>query len=202
MEESSNNPLEQAQPTKRKPGRPRGPHKVSSREEAALQVVQKHYNPAPVPENSEPGGNAQMVAKLMKLYNLPKCKTDADVQQRIYDYFDWCIETDTKPSVAALATALGIDRRTLWEWETGRAFAGTHRSELIKHAKSVMNAMMEEMMQTGKINPVVGIFLLKNNMGYRDQSDVIITPNQPLGEMQNKEAIEAKYAELPDADDK
>lgn len=203
MEENNNNPMNQeVQPTKKKRGRPPGPRKVSSRDEAALQVVRKHYKPAPVPEDSEPGGNAQMVSKLMTLYNLPRCKTDADVQQRIYDYFDWCIEYDTKPSVAALATALGIDRRTLWEWETGRTFVGTHRSELIKHAKSVMNAMMEEMMQTGKINPVVGIFLLKNNMGYKDQSDVVITPNQPLGEMQNKEAIEAKYAELPDADDK
>jgi len=126
--------------------------------------------------------------------------SDAEVQQRIYDYFDWCIETDSKPSVAALATALGIDRRTLWEWEIGKVYAGTQRASLIKHAKSIMNATMEEMMQTGKINPVVGIFLMMNNMGYKDQSDVVITPNQPLGEIQDKSVIEAKYAELPNDD--
>lgn len=33
-------------------------------------------------------------------------------------------------------------------------------------------------MQNGKINPVSGIFLLKNaNLGYRDQTDIVVTPN-------------------------
>ena len=32
-------------------------------------------------------------------------------------------------------------------------------------------------MQTGKINPVSGIFLGKNNYGYRDQVEHVVTPN-------------------------
>lgn len=205
MEEKRINPMDMAPPvTKKKRGRPKKTPeelaKYNSEQEAALEVVRQNHKPVPLPEDSQPGDNSNMVSKLMTLYSLPPCKTDADVQQRIYDYFDWCIETDSKPSVAALATALGIDRRTLWEWEVGKIYAGTHRAELIKHAKSIMAAMMEEMMQTGKINPVVGIFFLKNHMSYKDQSDVVITPNQPLGEMQDKAAIEAKYAELPDED--
>ena len=205
MEEKRINPMDQPPPqVKKKRGRPRKtPEQIAaynSEQEAALEIVRQNHKPVPVPDDSQPGDNSNMVSKLMTLYSLPPVKTDADVQQRIYDYFDWCIETDSKPSVAALATALGIDRRTLWEWEVGKAYAGTKRASLIKHAKSIMNAMMEEMMQTGKINPVVGIFLMKNNMGYKDQSDVVITPNQPLGEVQDKAAIEAKYAELPNDD--
>lgn len=205
MEENRMNPMDQPlPPPKRKRGRPRKtPEQISrynSEQEAALEIVRQNHIPVPVPEDSEPGDNSNMVSKLMTLYSLPPVKTDADVQQRIYDYFDWCVQTDSKPSVAALATSLGVDRRTLWEWEVGKAHAGTHRAALIKHAKSIMTAMMEEMMLTGKINPVVGIFLMKNNMGYKDQSDVVITPNQPLGEIQDKAVIEAKYAELPNDD--
>lgn len=205
MEENRMNPMDQPlPPPKRKRGRPRKtPEQISrynSEQEAALEIVRQNHIPVPVPEDSEPGDNSNMVSKLMTLYSLPPVKTDADVQQRIYDYFDWCVQTDSKPSVAALATSLGVDRRTLWEWEVGKAHAGTHRAALIKHAKSIMTAMMEEMMLTGKINPVVGIFLMKNNMGYKDQSDVVITPNQPLGEVQDKAVIEAKYAELPNDD--
>ena len=35
-------------------------------------------------------------------------------------------------------------------------------------------------MVDGHLNPVTAIFLLKNNHGYRDQQDVVITPNTPL----------------------
>ena len=52
-------------------------------------------------------------------------------------------------------------------------------------------------MQNGKINPVSGIFLMKNNMGYMDQSEIVITPNNPLGSEEAPEAITQKYAELP-----
>lgn len=202
MEEKRINPMDQPPPpVKRKRGRPKKTQEqiaqYNSEQEAAIDIVRQNHKPVPVPDDSQPGDNSNMVSKLMMLYSLPPVKTDAEVQQRIYDYFDWCIETDSKSSVAALATALGIDRRTLWEWEVGKSYAGTHRAALIKHAKSIMSAMMEEMMQTGKINVVAGIFLMKNNMGYKDQSDVVITPNQPLGEMQDKAVIEAKYAELP-----
>ena len=33
-------------------------------------------------------------------------------------------------------------------------------------------------MNSGKINPVSGIFLMKNNFGYKDNTDLTITANQ------------------------
>ena len=50
-------------------------------------------------------------------------------------------------------------------------------------------------MQNGKINPVTGIFLLKNNHGFKDQQDVVVTPNNPLGDAEHAERLEQKYAE-------
>ena len=52
-------------------------------------------------------------------------------------------------------------------------------------------------MQNGKITPVSGIFLGKNNFGYKDQQEYVLTPNQ-MGEIQDAKTIEAKYAELPE----
>lgn len=54
---------------------------------------------------------------------------------------------------------------------------------------------MENYMQNGKINPVAGIFLMKNNMGYQDKQEVVVTPNQQLGEQIPAEALEKKYLE-------
>lgn len=37
-------------------------------------------------------------------------------------------------------------------------------------------------MLNGKINPVSGIFLMKNNFEYQDKSEVVLTPNNPFGD--------------------
>lgn len=50
-------------------------------------------------------------------------------------------------------------------------------------------------MQTGKINPVSGIFLMKNNFGYADKQEVVLTPNNPLGDQTTNEELEQRYLE-------
>ncbi len=61
--------------------------------------------------------------------------------------------------------------------------------------------MLENWMQNGKINPVSGIFLMKNNFGYADKSEVVVTPNNPLGDAESRESIEARYREAVAAPD-
>ena len=50
-------------------------------------------------------------------------------------------------------------------------------------------------MQNGKINPVSGIFLMKNNFGYADKQEVVLTPNNPLGDTTPVAELEEKYLE-------
>ena len=38
------------------------------------------------------------------------------------------------------------------------------------------------MLSTGKINPVAAIFLMKNNFGYKDQTDHVLTAKQEITE--------------------
>ena len=56
-----------------------------------------------------------------------------------------------------------------------------------------MEEMMEDYMLNGKINPVSGIFLMKNNFGYTDKSEVVLTPNSPLEEDVPLEVLQQKY---------
>lgn len=60
---------------------------------------------------------------------------------------------------------------------------------------------MEEYMVNGKINPVTGIFLMKNNNGYSDQQEVVLTPNNPLGDSTPPEDLQEKYLEAANIDD-
>ena len=54
---------------------------------------------------------------------------------------------------------------------------------------------MEDYAQNGKINPVAAIFLMKNHFGYADKQEVVLTPNQQLGEQVPAEDLEKKYLE-------
>lgn len=71
---------------------------------------------------------------------------------------------------------------------------------LIKKAYQNLNAQMENYMQNGKINPVAGIFLMKNNMGYQDKQEVVLTPNNQLGEATPPEELQQKYLEATASD--
>ena len=45
----------------------------------------------------------------------------------------------------------------------------------LKRAYDSINSYYEHMMNNGKINPVAGIFLMKNNLGYKDQTDYVVS---------------------------
>ena len=144
--------------------------------------------------HTEPGDNQKYLLHSLKIAKLPKINLNdtAQLQQRIFDYFSVCAEDDMKPSVSGLALAVGVCRKTLWQWSQGE---NSDRSNTIKKAYQMLNLLMEEYMQNGKINPVSGIFLMKNNFGYSDKQEFVLTPNNPLGEQKSTEELEQRYIE-------
>lgn len=142
--------------------------------------------------HTEPGDNAKYLAHALKMASLPKIdyKDAKQVEARIFEYFVACEEADMKPSVAGMAVAIGVDRKTVWEWRTAEK---SDRSNAIKRACAILDTMMNDYMQNGKINPASGIFLMKNNFDYADKQEVVLTPNNPLGEQKSNAELEQKY---------
>lgn len=134
------------------------------------------------------GDNAKFLGVNIKLFNMPSIDMDdaEAVAQRLTDYFNLYAEHDMKPTVAGMAMALnGMSRRTLWaivnDAPTGGAGYTTALpfdvALLIKKAYKIMENLWEGYMNSGKINPVSGIFLGKNNFGYQDKTEYVLTPN-------------------------
>ena len=48
-------------------------------------------------------------------------------------------------------------------------------------------------MQSGKVNPVAGIFLGKNNYGYQDKTEYVLTPNQQNDNDYSADEIRERY---------
>ena len=180
------------------------------REDEALDLVKKVKKKRPDKAeewklHTEPGELGQMIQNAMAIYNLPEIDTNNEeqVRERIGVYFKLCAEREMKPSVSGMAMALGVDRMTLWKWVNGATPSKPKGViDTVKKAYHILNFMIEEYMQNGKINPVSGIFLMKNNFGYRDQTVVVVTPNQVNADVPTQAEIEARYRyALPPSDE-
>ena len=68
----------------------------------------------------------------------------------------------------------------------------------IKKGYSLLNQLLTQTMMNGQINPVSAIFLLKNNYEYKDQSEVIVTPNSAFQDTDPASAREKLLDALPD----
>ena len=147
--------------------------------------------------HTEPGDNRKYILHSLRLAELPKLNLTSveEVTQRIKDYFTICAEDDMKPSVAGLALAMDIDRRYLWEIREGRKGKNPAVADTLKKAMKILDLQMVDYMQNGKINPVSGIFLMKNNFGYADKQEVVLTPNNPLGDTKDTKELEERYIE-------
>ena len=149
--------------------------------------------------NTDPGDNTKYLTHALAVRNFPPIDIadPVQVQNRIHEYFALCVQNDMKPTATGFRNALRIGRTTLWEWKQGNFRADTHQA-IICEAYDVLEALWEDYMMNGKINPVSGIFLGKNNFGYQDKQEYVLTPNQN-GQVVDSVALEQKYAELPEA---
>ena len=149
--------------------------------------------------NLEEGDNTKYLMLGAKLFNLPSInlKDPEQVNTRLNEFFAIHAEADMKPTVSGMGMALGLDRRRLWEIKSDVADRNqdlpTLTRDYIKKAYAYMEILWENYMQNGKINPVSGIFLGKNNFGYQDKQEMVLTPNSHNDSDYNAEDIKKRY---------
>ena len=153
---------------------------------------------------TEPGDNTKYLQQSLEVMNLP----DIDmhdvkaVSERINEYFMIVAKYDLKPTVAGLGLALnGMSRQTIWAIRNDAPVSSKGNlsalpkdvTDLIKKTYKIMENLWENYMQNGKINPVSGIFLGKNNFGYVDKQEHVLTPNQRNDSDYNADDIRSRY---------
>lgn len=163
-----------------------------------------------------PGDNTRITNCGLELFNLPRIDLDdADqVHERIGQFFEIYGRYDLKPSISGLALALnGISRNTLWAIAHG-APTGGGKSEVrcppevtdeVKKTYSLLESMWISTMDSGKVNPVTGIFLAKNYYGFQDKQEYVVQPKaQDAGDYSEddlkKRYLPAQHEYLPTPD--
>ena len=150
------------------------------------------------------GDTAKYLKINMALYNMEKInlRDTEQLDNRIAEYFNLYMSYDTKPTVMGLAMALGMNRRTLYGITHDKPIGGkgnysnlpSESTLRIKNAYNLLENLWETYMQNGKINPVSGIFLGKNNYGYRDKVEYEVTPNVKSSEDYSVDDIKKRYS--------
>lgn len=145
----------------------------------------------PDADDMKPRKRYQLYSSLVK--KIPKIdKSDPiQVKNRITSYFDCCNKNDIAPSPPDLARWLKTSTDQLRRWRTGEFRKTTHQP-LIEDAWTKLEADLVNRIQVGAISPPSGIFLLKNWFGYKDVQDIVVAPKNPLGELQDKKALEER----------
>ena len=151
----------------------------------------------------EQGDNTKFLNLSIRLASLPSIdlRNEKQVAERINEYFTIHAEQDMKPTVAGLGIALGTSRQTLWAIKNNQPMGGMGNmpknpkevTDLIKKAYFIMENQWEQYMVNGKINPVTGIFLAKNNFGYQDKTEYVLTPNTQNEADYDTQAIRDRY---------
>lgn len=154
--------------------------------------------------NLAPGDNTKVVSVSIALINMKNIDMHDvnQVAQRLDEYFELHAKADMKPTVAGLALALNGHNRT-WllnlvnDTPTGSAGyladVSPEVASLIKKVYASMEAQWESYMASGKLVPVTGIFLAKNNFKYKDQTEHVLTPNRPNDSDIDPNSIKERY---------
>jgi hypothetical protein len=157
------------------------------------------------------GDNTKIMGINIALFNMRDIDMkDANaVAQRLGEYFELYEKADLKPTVAGMAIALnGMSRQTLWAIAHDKPLGGMGNmtnlpkdvTDIIKKAYKMMENMWETYMNSGKINPVSGIFLGKNNFGYQDKTEYVLTPNANNDSEIDADSIKNRYLIDSDSD--
>lgn len=150
------------------------------------------------------GENSKYLTVQMALLNMRDIDMDdvEEVQTRLNEYFALYAQHDMKPTVAGMAIALnGMRRQQLWAIVNDQPTGGCgYKAALlpevavsIKKAYFLLENLWESYMNSGKVNPVAGIFLGKNNYGYQDKTEYVLTPNQQNDNDYNADEIRERY---------
>lgn len=161
-------------------------------------------NPHPRRENlvngTVPKENGNSIDFALELMSWPLIDlADAEaMERRLRDYLELCRKYDTKPIIAGMCASIGSNRPEVMRWSQGKRTRLGERltpssAEILQKYLNNLEILWEYNMQNGGFTqPVTGIFLGKNNFGYKDTSETVVR-HEGSEDRPTRAQLEEKY---------
>ncbi|MCD8201235.1 MAG: hypothetical protein LUD47_04120 [Clostridia bacterium] len=173
----------------------------STRKKPLGEVQLMPKRPATSKDRIKPNENAIVVEYLRRIQKLPHVDlTDSRaVKRRINKYLDMAGLADMQATVEDAALALKCNRKEFIDIATGKARQFPKETiDAIKDLYNLITAQIASYMTGGKVPAEAGKFMMKNNFGYRDTQDVVVTAKLDAVDAQK---LMDEAAMLPDIED-
>lgn len=132
-----------------------------------------------IPDEDE---RATIISSLMEhacqMYKNAPVVSNEDCYNRIINYFDYCREKGSLPTVEGLALTLGVTYTTLGNW--ARNSNDPERQRMIQQAKQLIAELDAQLVLQNKIPSMPYIFRAKNFYQMTDKTDVNLNATQSL----------------------
>lgn len=126
----------------------------------------------------------EIIGEYRKAFMMPKVNSNAELVERLDDFFSMAQERQIPPTIQEMALYCGYTAQTLNDWKNGKSkgFCDSDNSTpstavIIKKAIEILHGMDMVLTQSGKINPVAYIWKAKNWYGERDVQEIVVTPS-------------------------
>jgi len=96
-----------------------------------------------------------------------KIESPEDLEKAIEEYETYCEEKNEPFTIVGLAVYMGVIKETLINYSKDEEFFDSY-----KKALNIAENHLVKFSLTGKYNPTVSIFMLKNNHGYKDKQEI------------------------------
>lgn len=119
-----------------------------------------------------------------------KCRTEA--------YYDVCEEYDHKPTLEGLALAIGVSYQTLRLWKDGLIVWVKQNgiSQYLEEQYAFLQSYHITAMEEGTMDKYIGMFLARNNYGYKNEDQQTITHNININMSREELIAEANNLKL------
>jgi hypothetical protein len=174
--------------------------KVENNEIQAPTIGQSKYLPSQQYKESMTGNEvyASTIRNMMEFYIQEPVMSDDELCDRLAWFFERCFTTGQLITYEKMCLACGYTRSWINDVVSGKRVGFSSKTaELLKKAQEFIASCDGELALQSKIQPVVYMFRAKNFYGMTDKQEMVVTPNNPLGEA-DVSTIEAKYNQLPD----
>ena len=138
--------------------------------------------------------HVEHMAEIAAMPRIPEWNPE-NIGRRTMEYLEKCKDDGVRVNLSAYALSLGTTPDGLNELVADKRLSDETRAAVLKGI-SMVEAIMIEMMMEQRINPVTGIFLLKNHFGYKDQSEISFKGHIET----DKQTLQAKYRAVVDDD--